>query len=346
VPANKKIVDRVIACGLPTLGGKRSAQFFATSLMLCGSNLMKRLVQSTLATKHGKSFTIAMRLAIHAFVTAAVALAIFIPCFFYAAAAADKTTTIGFSAELEGKEADVREALESVVNDTIVHGTYVYDKEQTLSGAEAVDSSKALGAWTGPGKIYYKVFHNALAPRNFKGSEDQGIITVRYVLQSIAPDRFRIRIDAVFVENEHRTVHPSEGIVESSEFKEIAERLRGIQLQEKKNEQSRARIDAEIAAKQDLLRRRQQEATRFADAEASAQDLVRRVQDLRHKVEMRVSTSGARVKSAPFEGAATLQSLKPSTDVVVLIVSPYWLGIETSDGHRGWIRKEELVALP
>src|SRR3989442_12780494 len=163
--------------------------------MLCGSNLMKRLVQSTLATKHGKSFTIAMRLAIHAFLNAAVALVIFIPCFFYAAAAAaDKTTTIGFSAELEGKEADVREALESVVNDTIVHGQYVYDKDQTLSGAETVDSSKALGAWTGPGKIYYKVFHNALAPRNFKGSEDQGIITVRYVLQNVAPNRFRIYI--------------------------------------------------------------------------------------------------------------------------------------------------------
>ena len=232
------------------------------------------------------------------------------------------------------------------MNDTIVHGTYVYDKEQTLSGAEAVESSKALGVWTGPGKIYYKVFRNALAPRNFKGSEDQGIITVRYVLQNVAPDRFRIYIDAVFVENEHRNVHPSEGIVESSEFREIAEWLKGIQLQEKKNEQSRARIDAEIAAKQDLLRRRQQEATRLADAEASAQDLVKRVQDLRHKVEMRVSTSGARIKSAPFEGAATLQSLKPSTDVVVLIISPYWLGIETSDGHRGWIRKEELVALP
>jgi len=112
-----------------------------------------------LATKHGKSFTIAMRLAIHAFLTAAVALVIFIPCFFYAAAAAaDKTTTIGFSAELEGKEADVREALESVVNDTIVHGTYVYDKEQTLSGAEAVDSSKALGAWTGQARFTTRYF--------------------------------------------------------------------------------------------------------------------------------------------------------------------------------------------
>jgi len=315
--------------------------------MLCGSNLMKSLVQSILAIKDRDSVAMTTPFAIRALVTAALTLAIFMYCCLYATTtAADKTTTIGFRAELEGREADVREALESVVNDTIVHGTYVYDKEQTLSGAEAVESSKALGVWTGPGKIYYKVFRNALAPRNFKGSEDQGIITVRYVLQNVAPDRFRIYIDAVFVENEHRNVHPSEGIVESSEFREIAERLKGIQLQEKKNEQSRARIDAEIAAKQDLLRRRQQEAARLADAEASAQDLVKRVQDLRHKVEMRVSTSGARVKSAPFEGAATLQSLKPSTDVVVLIISPYWLGIETSDGHRGWIRKEELVALP
>ena len=307
---------------------------------------MKRLVQSILARKDCDSVAMTTPFAIRALVTAVLTLAIFIHCFLYATTAADKTTTIGFSAELEGREADVREALESVVNDTIVHGTYVYDKEQTLSGAEAVESSKALGAWNQPGKIYYKVFHNALAPRNFKASEDQGIITVRYVLQNVAPNRFRIYIDAVFVENEHRTVHPSEGIVESSEFREIAERLKGIQLQEKKNEQSRARIDAEIAAKQDLLRRRQQEAARLADAEASAQDLVKRVQDLRHKVEMRVSTSGARIKSAPFEGAAALQSLKPSTDVVVLIISPYWLGIETSDGHRGWIRKEELVALP
>jgi len=50
----------------------------------------------------------------------------------------------------------------------------------------------------------------------------------------MAPDRFRIRIDAVFVENEHRTVHPSEGIVESSEFKEIAERLRAFNCKKKR----------------------------------------------------------------------------------------------------------------
>jgi hypothetical protein len=31
---------------------------------------------------------------------------------------------------------------------------------------------------------------------------------------------------------------------------------------------------------------------------------------------------------------------------VVLILTPYWFGIETNDGHRGWLRKEELVPLP
>jgi hypothetical protein len=261
-------------------------------------------------------------------------------------AAADKNSVIGFSADLEGKEADVREALEAVVNDTVIHGTYVYDKEQTLNGAEAVGTSKALGEWIGAGKVYFKVCYGALAPRNFKGSEDQGIITVRYVLQNTAPDRFRIQIDAVFVENERRAVHPSEGLVESSEFKEIAEHLKAIQLQTQKNVESKARIDAQIAAKEELLRRRQEEATKLADTEASAQDLVQRVQELRHKVEMRVAASGALVKSAPFQAAATLQRLKPSTDVAVVILSPYWLGIETADGHRGWIKKEELVALP
>ena len=170
---------------------------------------------------------------------------------------------------LGGNEADVREAVETVVNDAVIHGTYVYDKEQTLTGAEAQEKSKILGDWKEPGKIYFKVFYNALAPRNFKGSEDQGTITVRYVLQEIALERFRIRIDAVFAENEHRTVHPSEGVVESSEFKEITERLKAIQLQTQKNVESKARIDAQIAVKQELLRRRQEEATKLSSAESS-----------------------------------------------------------------------------
>jgi hypothetical protein len=259
---------------------------------------------------------------------------------------ADKSQISSFSALLEGKESDIVEAVEYVANDTVIHGTYVYDRETTLNGAEEAKTSKALGDWTGDGRVYYKIYRNALSPRNFKDSADQGTITVRYVLKNEATDRFRIQIDAVYVETAHRIVHPSEGIVESSEFKAIAEHLRAIQLQEQRDAQAKARIDSQIVAKQELLRRRQEEVTKLADAESSAEDLVKRVQDLRHKVEMRVATSAAPVKSAPFEGAATLLSLKQSSDVVVLILAPYWLGIETADGHRGWIRKEDLVPLP
>jgi hypothetical protein len=259
---------------------------------------------------------------------------------------ADKAQAPSFAAVLEGKEADVVEAVEDVVRDTIVHGTYVYDREKTLGGADQEKSSKAFAEWSGGGRVYYKVAHDALAPRNFKGSEDQGTITVRYILNPEGLERFRIQIDAVFVEKERKTVHASEGLVESSEFKEITERLKAIQLQEQKDANSKARIDAEIAAKEEMLRRRQEEATKLADAESSAQDLVKRVQELRHKVEMRVGPGGAHVRSAPFEAAATLETLKQSTDVVVLILTPYWFGIETNDGHRGWIRKEELVTLP
>jgi len=259
---------------------------------------------------------------------------------------ADKSRAPSFSAVLEGKELDVVQAVEAVVSDTVIHGTYVYDRVQTLTGAEEAKSSSAFANRAGGGRVYYKVYQNALSPRNFKDSADQGTITVRYVIINEAPDRFRIQIDAVYVENAHRTVHPSDGIVESSEFKEIAERLRAIQLQEQRDTEAKARIDSQIAAKQELLRRRQQEVTKLADAESSAEDLTKRIQDLRHRVEMRVAADSAPVKSAPFEGAATLLSLKKSTDVVVMILTPYWLGIETADGHRGWIRKEQLVPLP
>jgi hypothetical protein len=297
----------------------------------------RRILQQGFRVSGVLGSTLVKRVSIAASISLLVVLSLF---------PADKPKAPSFSAVLEGKEADIVEAVEAVANDAVIHGTYVYDRETTLNGAEEAKTSKAFENWTGSGRVYYKVYQNALAPRNFKESADQGTITVRYLLINEAPDRFRIQIDAVYVEKAHRTVHPSDGLVESSEFKEIAERLRAIQLQEQRDAQAKARIDSQIAAKQELLRRRQEEVTKLADAESSAQDLTKRIQDLRHKVEMRVDADSAPVKSAPFEGAATLLSLKKSTDVVVMILTPYWLGIETADGHRGWVRKEQLVPLP
>src|ERR1700758_3165967 len=61
---------------------------------------------------------------------------------------ADKPQAPSFSAVLEGKEGDIVEAVEAVVSDTIIHGTYVYDRVPTLAGAEEVKSSSAFANWT------------------------------------------------------------------------------------------------------------------------------------------------------------------------------------------------------
>ena len=68
--------------------------------------------------------------------------------------------------------------------------------------------------------------------------------------------------------------------------------------------------------------------------------------DLRHQVERVVKKPGAPLKSAPFRTAGTLKSLPPGTNVLVVILTPYWLGVETRDGQHGWMARDELELLP
>ena len=58
----------------------------------------------------------------------------------------------------------------------------------------------------------------AIAPRHFRESADQGTIAVRFVVTGVSPERTRLRIDAVFVEDAHRTVHASDGTVAKGAF--------------------------------------------------------------------------------------------------------------------------------
>src|SRR6266849_7625857 len=116
-----------------------------------------------------------------------------------------------FSASLD----DVLQALQEVLDDQIIHGTYIFEKEKTLTGAKVVESTPLFEPWKAAGKVFYKIRTDAIAPRHFRESADQGTIAVRYVVTSVAPDRTRLRIDAIFVENSHRTMHQSDGTVES-----------------------------------------------------------------------------------------------------------------------------------
>jgi hypothetical protein len=85
----------------------------------------------------------------------------------------------GFVTEIPAKESDVLSVVKEVAADTLVRGTYVYEKDKTLTGAVPAKTSDVFGAWQGPGTVFYKVLTGALAPRHFADSADSGTITVR-----------------------------------------------------------------------------------------------------------------------------------------------------------------------
>jgi hypothetical protein len=117
-------------------------------------------------------------------------------------------------------ESEVTQAVEDVVQNGIIRGSKEYNKDEYITGAKAVTTSRAFSAWTDGGKVFYKVRTNALDPRNFKNGGDVGTLTVRYVVQAQGDANTVLRIDAVFVEDFRKTVHASNGTVESSEYKD------------------------------------------------------------------------------------------------------------------------------
>jgi hypothetical protein len=251
----------------------------------------------------------------------------------------------GLVMELAAKESVVLQIVKDVAEDSLVRGTYVYEKEQTLSGAMPAKSSDYFGPWQGPGHVFYKVLTGAVAPRHFKNSSDTGAITVRYVVEPVNEGRTRLRIDAVFVESGRRRADASDGSVEAAEFKAIQDKLQQAELAEQEAAAASTKRQEE-AAKATLLRQREEEAGRIEAAQSSIRDLEERIHSLRQDVELRVKGQNTELKSAPFNKAANLQSLTAGTEVVVAIVTPYWFGVETADGHRGWLRRDQVEPLP
>ena len=78
----------------------------------------------------------------------------------------------------------------------------------------------------------------------------------------------------------------------------------------------------------------------------SVPELQKQVETLRHQVELRVKDPGAALKAAPFQSSTTLVSLPGATEVLVVVLTPYWYGVETEDGHHGWIHHSQLEPLP
>jgi hypothetical protein len=252
---------------------------------------------------------------------------------------------IGLSTEISSPEDMVEQAVEAVVNDGMIQGSKEYNKDKFVDKASPATSSTLFAEYKGPGKVFYKVREQVLAPVNFKESNDQGTLAVRYIVESKGPLQTVLRIDAVFVEDFRRVVHPSDGSVESAEYRDVQDRIDSLELEKKQGAENDRHRQEELA-KKSLEQKNAQEQAFLARVENSGNTPEQQVEDLRRQVERIVKASGAQLKSAPFHSATNLKTLDAGSEVVILIATPYWYGVETEDGQHGWVNHSQLELLP
>jgi hypothetical protein len=284
---------------------------------------------------------------------------------------------------------EVQQVVLEVAQNGIIRGTKEYNKDEFVGGAKVATSSSVFPPWTEAGKVFYKVREQAIDPRNFKDSSDSGTLVVRYVVQAQGEKNAVLRIDALFKEDYRHLIHPSNGSVESAEYKDIQEHLEAIEVMKKQN------VEAENERQEQLAKKRQAPVQTYAPMDTApesgpkalpptaetrhdhaaqitaapsqsqplsdqnapsstpngqtplgqnlaGQNLEEHVKDLRKQVERLVKAPGAPLKSAPFHTATTLQTLTTGTEVLILISTPYWYGVETHEGQHGWIMRDQL----
>lgn len=275
-------------------------------------------------------------------------------------------------------ESEVAQVVEDVAQNGVIRGTKEYNKDEFVSGAKAATSSRVFPAWNEGGKVFYKVREQAIDPRNFKDSSDAGTLVVRYVVQAQGDKNTVLRIDALFKEDFRHVVHQSDGSVENAECKDIQEHVEAIEVMKQQNAEAQEERREQLAKKQNLVMRADASAgaaqpepqqptpqvvpqaidSQAEPASASVavqspgqpppgqalpgQTLEEHVKDLRKQVERLVKAPGAPLKSAPFHTASTIQSLTTGTEVLILISTPYWYGVEMHDGQHGWVMRDDL----
>jgi hypothetical protein len=251
----------------------------------------------------------------------------------------------GLSVRVPVSEQELLQAVEDVASDGIIQGTKEYNKDEYVSGAEIADHTPVFDKWSGPGRVFYKVRKEAIDPRNFKDTNDAGTLAVRYVVQHAEEKSTILKIDAVFLDDLHLRIHPSNGSVEAAEYKDIEGHLASMKQRQQEAAAEAERKQQQLAAKE-LQNTQKQQQLEAKLAQAPDESLPQHVQKLRREAERVVVKSGASLRAAPFHSALSQKTLPAGTQVVILISTPYWYGIETEEGQHGWIHHSELELLP
>jgi hypothetical protein len=272
----------------------------------------------------------------------------------------------GLIVNLPFPESEVGQVVQDVSQNGIIRGTKEYNRDEYIAEATAATSTRVFPEWTEGGEVFYKVRLKVLDPRNFKDSNDIGTLAVRYVVQGQGEKNTVLRIDARFVEDYRHIAHASNGSVESAEYKDIHDRLDAIESMkaqtveaEKEKREYSTRTQSPATIDGPLITAPRSVPANAGTSSASAIDaaanqaassppptLEAHVHDLKRQVERLVKAPGAPLKSSPFHTASTLQSLPAGTEVLIVISTPYWLGVETHDGQHGWMLRDELEIAP
>ena len=298
-----------------------------------------------------------LRLRLNALGAIVVCIAI-LPAF-----AREKDTTqygTGLIVNVPFPEPDVTQAVKEVLQNGIIRGSKEYERDQYITGAEVATSARGFPAWQESGTVFYKVRTHALDPRNFKESGDVGTLAVRYVVQPQGEKNTLVRIDAIFVEDFRHTVHPSNGSVEGAEYKDIHDHLEALNAlkQEAAAGGQRSSVNEKLLRNEESApslpaQNRTNSAPPTAPAKAEmtqpavlAETPQEQLKKLRRQVERVVRPPGAPLKASPFRSAKTLTTLPSGTEVLIVITTPYWLGVETHQGQHGWVSREDLELAP
>jgi hypothetical protein len=276
----------------------------------------------------------------------------------------EKDTTqygAGLIVNLPMPEPDVIQVVKEVIQNGIIRGSKEYDREQYITGAEEATATRGFPEWQEGGKVFYKVRTHALDPRNFKESGDVGTLAVRYVVQAQGEKQTVLRINAIFVEDFRHTVHPSNGSVEGAEYKDIHDHLEALEsLKQEAAEaaQHRPQVNDKLTAKANTPAAfpvqpsttstvpTPESTGAKAEPRRSDETPEQHLKDLRRQVQRIVKPPGTPLKASPFRSASTLVSLPSGTEVLIVISTPYWYGVETHAGQHGWVPRDDLELLP
>jgi hypothetical protein len=248
----------------------------------------------------------------------------------------------GFTVDLDKPSQQIVDVVRAVTEDGIVRGTYDFRGSTELDGATSAKDSNAFPPWTGGGTVLYKVRPKALAPEHFHEANDEGTITIRYVVQPLGTNSTRLRIDAVFKENTGHHTDASDGAVEDGEFEAISIRLKDLEDAEEKHRQESQR--GELEAKLQVLEEQlEKENSQFAALSATEQQLQQQLEALQGKRTASVKTDSADLKAEPYNQSKTVQSLAQGEKVTVLQSTQNWFHVLAASGKDGWIYRPMLA---